>query len=362
MESSVADTLVVEGSDITGTRYSTLECNPYRNSLIYLMFSVYYRLYTEDESIPSANSIHSNDPFLGRISSNAVTPPHTAINLKRCLLAVENIDTSISTSLFITASAQEPLDDMAKVLILKVPGPGCTPNEPMALVAKVSGADRSTLEVKKTKQRPQDPKYFFNGSRLFSRSRSTHKSRHDSGAHLETHYLYYRVYNKDSGAVLLHHPAGFDDPSVGHINVNSIPPPHSAASIIRRIKKIEKLGCSGEPQLFCNISSEFPLGEGHLSILTSDRPGSTPKDPMAFVASIHSKFPQRIRVIYSWKSGSGNPRWLTINVGEILQAHDLIPQHPWVGNDGSVTLFDAYKAVNKAGIEGFVPTTYVKPC
>jgi hypothetical protein len=322
MESSVADTLVVEGSDITGTRCSTLECNPYRNSLIYLMFSVYYRLYTEDESIPSANSIHSNDPFLGRISSNAVTPPHTAINLKRCLLAVENIDTSISTSLFITASAQEPLDDMAKVLILKVPGPGCTPNEPMALVAKVSGADRSTLEVKKTKQRPQDPKYFFNRSRLFSRSRSTHKSGHDSGAHLETHYrkydmrlpdstthrpvvpVYYRVYNKDSGAVLLHHPAGFDDPSVGHINVNSIPPPHSAASIIRRIKKIEKLGCSGEPQLFCNISSEFPLGEGHLSILTSDRPGSTPKDPMAFVASIHSKFPQRIRVIYSWSQST----------------------------------------------------------
>jgi hypothetical protein len=74
---------------------------------------------------------------------------------------------------------------------------------------------------------------------------------------------------------------------------------------------------------------------------------------MAFVASIHSKFPQRIRVIYSWsqsmvellrkiivlidftESGSGNPRWLTINAGEIIRAHDLVPQHPWVGSNGS---------------------------
>jgi hypothetical protein len=192
-ESSITDTRVVEASDITpaaGTRYSTLECNPYRNSLIYLMFSVYYRLYTEDESIPSANPIYSNDPSLGRISANVVTPPHTAINLKRCLLALENIDASISTSLFITASTQEPLDDKARVLILKSPGPGCTPNEPMALVAKVFGADRSALELKKPNPKPRDSKYFFNRSGLYSRSRSTQQSRH-SVAHLETHYRKY---------------------------------------------------------------------------------------------------------------------------------------------------------------------------
>ena len=116
--------------------------------------------------------------------------------------------------------------------------------------------------------------------------------------------MYYRVYNKDSGAVPLHHSAGSDDPFVGRISISSIPPPHSAASIMRRIKRIEKLGCTGEPQLFCNISSESPLGEGHLSILTNDRPGSTRENPMAFVASIHSKFPQRIRVIYSWSQST----------------------------------------------------------
>jgi hypothetical protein len=201
-EPSVADTRsVVEAPDVTppaGTRYSTLECNLYRDSLIYLMLSVYYRLYTEDESISSANPIYSNDPSLGCISANIVTPPHTAINLKRCLLAVENIDASISTSLFITASTQEALDDKAKVLIVKFPGPGCTPNEPMALVAKVSGSDRSALEVKKTKPKPQDRKYLFNRSGLYSRLRSTHKSRHNRVAHLETHYCKYYMGLPDS--------------------------------------------------------------------------------------------------------------------------------------------------------------------
>jgi hypothetical protein len=158
------------------------------------MFSVYYRLYTEDESIPSVNPIYSNDTSLGRISAHIVTPPHTAINLRRCLMAIENIDVSISTSLFITASTQEPLDDKAKVSIVIFPGPGCTPNEPMALVAKVSGSDRSALEANKIKPKPPDRISLFNRSGLYNRSRSTHKSRHDSVAHLETHYRkYYTV-------------------------------------------------------------------------------------------------------------------------------------------------------------------------
>jgi hypothetical protein len=112
--------------------------------------------------------------------------------------------------------------------------------------------------------------------------------------------VYYQVYNKESSAVQSHQPASDNDPFVGRVSLNSIPPPHSTASIIRAIKKTEKLGCTGESHLFPHISSESPMVEGPFSILTSDHPGSTPEDPMAFVASIHTKFPQRIRVIYSW--------------------------------------------------------------
>jgi hypothetical protein len=192
-ESSLTDTTsTIEASaDIKppgGPRYSMLECSPYHTSLAYPILSVYYRVYTEDVSIPSTNPIHSNDPSLGRIPTKLVTPPHTVINLKRCLLAVENIDGSVPTNLFITASSQEPMDDTSRVSILTFPGPGCTPNEPMALVAKVSGMDRSALEREKTSPKPLRPKSLLNGGGLYSRLPSIYKSRHDSGAHHEIQY------------------------------------------------------------------------------------------------------------------------------------------------------------------------------
>jgi hypothetical protein len=92
--------------------------------------------------------------------------------------------------------------------------------------------------------------------------------------------VYYQVY-KNNTAVESKQPAHLD-PYVGHINVDLVSPPHTAKSIVRCISRIEGL-YNMESQLFTNISSESPIGAGHVSILTGDRPGSTPEDPMAFV-------------------------------------------------------------------------------
>jgi hypothetical protein len=83
--------------------------------------------------------------------------------------------------------------------------------------------------------------------------------------------------------MLSKHPADPDKPSVGRINVDSIPPPHTAESIMRCISKIEELNTSTNSQLFNSISSEIPIAEGHVSILSGDCPGSTPEDPLVFV-------------------------------------------------------------------------------
>jgi hypothetical protein len=53
-------------------------------------------------------------------------------------LGAEDIDKNITTSLFNSASSQTPLEDSDDVSILTYPGPGCTPHEPMALVAVFS--------------------------------------------------------------------------------------------------------------------------------------------------------------------------------------------------------------------------------
>ena len=94
--------------------------------------------------------------------------------------------------------------------------------------------------------------------------------------------MYYRAYN-DCAAVLSKWPAGSEDATVGRISVDCIPPPHTAASIMRCLAKNEEFAHSEESQLFINIRSESPIGEGHVSILSSNRPGYTPEDPIVFV-------------------------------------------------------------------------------
>ena len=52
---------------------------------------------------------------------------------------------------------------------------------------------------------------------------------------------------------------------------------------MRCLAKSEEFEHSKESQLFININSESPIGEGHVSILSSNRPGYTPEDPIVFV-------------------------------------------------------------------------------
>jgi len=93
-----------------------------------------------DGPIRTKNTVYSDDPHLGRIPAQHITPPHTAINLKHSLSGAENIDEDITTSLFCSASSQTPMDDNGRVSILTYPSPGCTPHEPMVLVATISSS------------------------------------------------------------------------------------------------------------------------------------------------------------------------------------------------------------------------------
>jgi hypothetical protein len=144
---SIGESTVMEITNPGGPRYSELQFYTYHTSLKDQIISVYYRIYAEDGAIPSKNRVCSDDPFLGRIQAKLVTPPHTAINLKRCLSNAENIDSNITTSLFISPSSRIPIADSARVSILAHPGPGYTPTEPMALVGMFSATGNSPSEV-----------------------------------------------------------------------------------------------------------------------------------------------------------------------------------------------------------------------
>ena len=107
---------------------------------------VYYRIYAEDGAIPSKTPVTPGDPFLGRIKALSVPPPHTARAVKRTIAKVENIKDRTNTSLLLTLYSKSPMSDDDKVTILNHTGPGSTPQEPLALVAKMSNAERSALE------------------------------------------------------------------------------------------------------------------------------------------------------------------------------------------------------------------------
>jgi len=331
---------------------------------------IFYRVFAEDGAIPSSNPVYSDDPSLGRIVAKLVTPPHTALNLKRCLSGIENIDVNIMTSLYISASSQTPMDDSGRVSILAYPGPGCTPSEPLALVARCTAAGRGPLNVKKPEAVLLPPQ--------------------EGPTPFETQYLFYRIY-KDDGAVLSKQPADPNDPSVGRISVNSVPPPHTAASIMRCISKTEQLDNSKQSQLFVSISSASPIGEGRVSILTSNRPGSTLEDPMAFVESLspiaasvesvespapvapsmpapfappisHPTYTKQIRVTNVSSHSKQNAGWLAVTKDEILRTTHDPPRQQRYNWYESTHHSSAHKAINAAGKVGFVSAACVEPC
>ena len=117
----------------------------YLSSLKYQILSVYYRVYAEDGAIPTLHAVYSDDPYLGCISAKLITPPQTAISLWHFLSGAENIDKDIPTILFVSASSQAPMDDTNRVPILAYPGPGCMPDDLVALVV-IFPEDQCTLK------------------------------------------------------------------------------------------------------------------------------------------------------------------------------------------------------------------------
>ena len=244
---------------------------------------VYYRIYAEDGAILSKTPVDPSDPFLGRIKAKSVPPPHTVKTVKRRIAKMEDIKDPTSTSLFLTTSSQKTMSDADKVAILKRSGPGSTPQEPLALVAKLSESERSTLESGRrgglnTSAEPHTtlPDIQYRSSIQYS---STFIFVLTSSLLWK---VYYHLYSNDCD---IPSKVAFDaeEPSLGRIRCDSVAPPHTPASIKRRISRAEETPELANADLFADISSETPMKDCHISILGTDGPGLSPNEPMAIV-------------------------------------------------------------------------------
>jgi hypothetical protein len=115
----------------------------------------------------------------------------------------------------------------------------------------------------------------------------------DNSSHRLFALVYYRVYTKD-GAIPSREPANPEDSTVGCIRSDTVPPPHTAASIKRCISQRERFSNWEGSQLFETMDSLSPINGGHISLLTDDHLGSTPENPISFVESKDSTFWTRI--------------------------------------------------------------------
>ena len=94
--------------------------------------------------------------------------------------------------------------------------------------------------------------------------------------------MYYQLYTYNSE---IPSKAAFDEeePCVGRIRADSVAPPHTVASLKRRISRVEQNPALANADLFEDISSDVPLKDGHISILGADCPGLSPDEPIAIV-------------------------------------------------------------------------------
>ena len=69
----------------------------------------------------------------------------TVTSLKRCLAKFENIEDHLCTNIFVTSFDKFPMDDTSEVTILKCTGLGYMPQEPLALLAKLSDSEKGSF-------------------------------------------------------------------------------------------------------------------------------------------------------------------------------------------------------------------------
>ena len=212
-------------------------------------------------------------------------PPRTAETVKCGIAKVENIKDDQSISLFLTSYSKSPMDDANKDIIINRTGTGLgsTPQEPLALVAKMSDSERSILESdgRGGLESIAEPDATFPEIRYGASIQHSLTFLFVTSQLLDE--VYYLLYADDYEipSKVAFNP---EEPSLGRIRADSIAPPHTPASIKRCISRVE-----GNPaflwkaDLFADTSCDTPLKGGHVSILPTDGRGLTPDEPMAIV-------------------------------------------------------------------------------
>ncbi|KAJ7804071.1 hypothetical protein B0H14DRAFT_2886032 [Mycena olivaceomarginata] len=251
---------------------------------------IYYHIYAPDGILRCKKRLEAN-PFIGRVKTISVPPPHTVASLKRALVQAEGLPDPVGdlTGLFPSRDARAAMDLNARVDIL-AGNFGATAETPVALVFLNSPVQSLIVA-----------------------------SEDDVGDYLgsESTLLYYRLYNR-GGEEKSVRPFDPSEPGLGRVRRELISPPRNALY--------------GKPiYLFADLFTDLGADSAIPSAdLVDDAAGSSKEHPIVLVqperrAGLYNRpvqilalLPLPYRTHGPWVDG-----WLAPSVGDILQTDGI---------------------------------------
>jgi hypothetical protein len=92
--------------------------------------------------------------------------------------------------------------------------------------------------------------------------------------------VYYKMFDEE-GPLKVQNAIYSNNPYIGRVDANDIPPPHTVSSLVERMRAEENKAYGYSTELFETISSPKAFNiQKPLSLLSTDRPGSRPQDPL----------------------------------------------------------------------------------
>ncbi|EDR00779.1 uncharacterized protein LACBIDRAFT_333821 [Laccaria bicolor S238N-H82] len=218
---------------------------------------------------------------------------------------IEGVEGPEKSALYLSLSGTKPVDDSARITPRGNSGSGSSEVDPVVFVVDKGAAEK----------RPK--------------SASNAGSNELPAQKIEQRYVYYRLYD-DDGEVVSKTSFDESDSSLGRIDIFTIPPPHTVASLKDRLIHVE--GVLGhDVQLLENEDGEVTLNDGDvISLLTDNCPGSKEGQPIVFTYArngsdkttapgTHPSFSKRLTASRNWAGASHDAAWHSVAAGEILQ-------------------------------------------
>jgi hypothetical protein len=127
------------------SKRSIINIFSYTNSEIVPTYSlttvVYYKMFDEKGPLNIRDPIYCNNPYIGRVNTSDIPPPHIASSLVRRICAKEGKENNdpFSAELFKTISSPKAYDIREPLSLLNPDRPGSKPEEPLVLKVVYTG-------------------------------------------------------------------------------------------------------------------------------------------------------------------------------------------------------------------------------